>query len=261
MAAPSRRAQDLLMDDKWDLCVDLSLRRVVYSSLAGAATGLSLPRVAGRLSPSALAAALVPPTPTALAFWRMLKSFPLRILLSFPSFHPSPSVNTSPFLRRAGSPTSRWAALAFGAGCGVGSAYTDCSRILDGHVPRFSAPLAAKAASAAPAPAAPAVFAPPPVAPAPAPVPSAAAAAAGASGSSDQLPQNCLHRLRCILGGQMLHFPPSPPLSLAVARAAPSSPAVPCHPCHPCHPFCPCCAAADPADSAPAFGSVCAPFQ
>ncbi|CAI5468868.1 unnamed protein product [Closterium sp. Yama58-4] len=132
MAAPSRRAQDLLMDDKWDLCVDLSLRRVVYSTLAGAATGLVLFR----------------------------------------------------------SPTSRWAALAFGAGCGVGSAYTDCSRILDGHVPRFSAPLTAKSASAAPAPAAPAVFAPPPVAPAPAPVPSAAAAAAGSSGSSDQLPQD-----------------------------------------------------------------------
>ncbi|CAI7732882.1 unnamed protein product [Closterium sp. NIES-53] len=132
MAAPSRRAQDLMMDDKWDLCVDLSLRRVVYSSLAGAATGLVLFR----------------------------------------------------------SPTSRWAALAFGAGCGVGSAYTECSRILDGHVPRFSASLAVRAASAAPAPAAPAPFAPAPVAPAPAPVPSAAAAAAGASGSSDELPQD-----------------------------------------------------------------------
>ncbi|CAI7816318.1 unnamed protein product [Closterium sp. NIES-53] len=233
MAAPSRRAQDLMMDDKWDLCVDLSLRRVdphetldrsSYSSPPHAcpltfpspapfpspfpprppthlpfhfrpssfsppATPQSPPRVAGRLSPSALAAVFVPPTPTALAFWPMLKSFPLRILLSFPSFHPSPSVNTSPFLRRAGSPTSRWAALAFGAGCGVGSAYTECSRILDGHVPRFSASLAVRAASAAPAPAAPAPFAPAPVAPAPAPVPSAAAAAAGASGSSDELPQ------------------------------------------------------------------------
>ncbi|CAI5513647.1 unnamed protein product, partial [Closterium sp. Naga37s-1] len=107
------------------------------------------------------------------------------------------------------SPTSRWAALAFGAGCGVGSAYTECSRILDGHVPRFSASLAARAASAAPAPAAPAPFAPAPVAPAPAPVPSAAAAAAGASGSSDQLPQN-------VGGMRFSHMPPTVPATVAL---------------------------------------------
>ncbi|GJP40601.1 hypothetical protein CLOM_g261 [Closterium sp. NIES-68] len=124
MAASSRRTQDLLMDDKWDHCVDLSLRRFVYSSLAGAATGLVLFR----------------------------------------------------------SPTSRWAALAFGAGCGIGSAYTDCSRILDGHLPQFTAPAAARAAPVAPAPAAPAAAA--------AAAAAAASAAAGASGSSDQLPQD-----------------------------------------------------------------------
>ncbi|CAI5972992.1 unnamed protein product [Closterium sp. NIES-65] len=171
MAAPSRRAQDLLMDDKWDLCVDLSLRRVVYSTLAGAATGLVLFSEEPHESMGR--------PDCCRAFLRALNSF-----LPPHPFFPSPSRHPS------GSPTSRWAALAFGAGCGVGSAYTDCSRILDGHVPRFSAPLAARAASAAPAPAAPAVFAPPPIAPAPALVPSAAAAAAGSSGSTDQLPQD-----------------------------------------------------------------------
>ncbi|CAI5520835.1 unnamed protein product [Closterium sp. Naga37s-1] len=115
MAAPSRRAQDLLMDDKWDLCVDLSLRRVVYSSLAGAATGLLfLPPT--RMPPYVPLPRAVPlPLPPPPSHASPL-SFPS--LLVFPSRHPSESS------------TSRWAALAFGAGCGVGSAYTNCSRLL-----------------------------------------------------------------------------------------------------------------------------------
>ena len=30
-----------------------------------------------------------------------------------------------------GSPVTRWASIAFGAGLGIGSAYTDCSRAFD----------------------------------------------------------------------------------------------------------------------------------
>lgn len=30
-----------------------------------------------------------------------------------------------------GSPVTRWASVAFGAGVGLGSAYTDCSRLFD----------------------------------------------------------------------------------------------------------------------------------
>ncbi|XVF37286.1 hypothetical protein REPUB_Repub19eG0132900 [Reevesia pubescens] len=56
---------------KWDACLDLTVRRFVYSSLAGAFGGL--------------------------LFFR--------------------------------SPVTRWASVTFGAGIGIGSAYTDCSRI------------------------------------------------------------------------------------------------------------------------------------
>ncbi|KNA21439.1 hypothetical protein SOVF_043220 [Spinacia oleracea] len=61
------------LDAKWDACLDLSLRRFVYASVAGAFTGLLLFR----------------------------------------------------------SPATRWASVAFGAGAGLGSAYSDCSRLFD----------------------------------------------------------------------------------------------------------------------------------
>ncbi|CAI9115021.1 OLC1v1015854C1 [Oldenlandia corymbosa var. corymbosa] len=59
---------------KWDYCMDLGLRRVFYSTLAGSATGLLLFR----------------------------------------------------------SPVTRWASVAFAAGLGVGSAYSDCSHKFEG---------------------------------------------------------------------------------------------------------------------------------
>ncbi|KDP27343.1 hypothetical protein JCGZ_20275 [Jatropha curcas] len=59
---------------KWDACLDLTVRRSVYSTLAGAFGGL--------------------------LFFR--------------------------------TPVSRWASVAFGAGVGIGSAYTECSHIFDG---------------------------------------------------------------------------------------------------------------------------------
>ncbi|XP_061988068.1 MICOS complex subunit MIC10-like [Rosa rugosa] len=59
---------------KWDACIDLTVRRFVYSTLGGAVGGLLLFR----------------------------------------------------------SPVTRWAAVAFGAGLGIGSAYTDCSRLFEG---------------------------------------------------------------------------------------------------------------------------------
>lgn len=63
--------KDYDLDAKWDACLDLSLRRFVYSSLAGAFSGLLLFR----------------------------------------------------------SPVTRWSSVAFGAGVGLGSAYSDCSRL------------------------------------------------------------------------------------------------------------------------------------
>ncbi|XP_074263503.1 MICOS complex subunit MIC10-like [Silene latifolia] len=63
--------KDYDLDAKWDACLDLSLRRFAYSSVAGAFSGLLLFR----------------------------------------------------------SPVTRWASVAFGAGVGLGSAYSDCSHL------------------------------------------------------------------------------------------------------------------------------------
>ncbi|KAL3830329.1 hypothetical protein ACJIZ3_019131 [Penstemon smallii] len=62
------------LNAKWDACLDLGVRRFVYSSFAGAFTGLLLFR----------------------------------------------------------SPVTRWASVAFGAGIGIGSAYSDCSQKFNG---------------------------------------------------------------------------------------------------------------------------------
>ncbi|KAI7756191.1 hypothetical protein M8C21_032397 [Ambrosia artemisiifolia] len=62
------------LNAKWDACLDLGVRRFVYSSAAGAFSGLLLFR----------------------------------------------------------SPVTRWASIAFGAGVGIGSAYSDCSQKFEG---------------------------------------------------------------------------------------------------------------------------------
>ncbi|XP_059630959.1 MICOS complex subunit MIC10 [Cornus florida] len=69
------------LNAKWDACLDLSIRKIAYSSLAGAFGGLLLLR----------------------------------------------------------SPVTRWAAVAFGAGVGVGAAYTECNYKYYG-VPVHSSP-------------------------------------------------------------------------------------------------------------------------
>ncbi|XP_042033656.1 uncharacterized protein LOC121780198 isoform X2 [Salvia splendens] len=61
------------LNAKWDACVDLSVRRFVYSSFAGGFAGLLLFR----------------------------------------------------------SPVTRWASVAFGAGLGFGSAYSECAHKFD----------------------------------------------------------------------------------------------------------------------------------
>ncbi|RWR82987.1 MICOS complex subunit Mic10 [Cinnamomum micranthum f. kanehirae] len=70
------------LNAKWDACIDLTLRRFAYSSLAGAFGGL--------------------------LFFR--------------------------------SPVTRWASVAFGAGVGIGTAYTECSNIFDGSTPKWTPP-------------------------------------------------------------------------------------------------------------------------
>ncbi|KAL1542804.1 Mitochondrial inner membrane organizing system component, variant 2 [Salvia divinorum] len=67
------------LNAKWDACVDLSLRRFVYSSFAGGIAGLLLFR----------------------------------------------------------SPVTRWASVAFGAGVGIGSAYSECAHKFNTSSPKF----------------------------------------------------------------------------------------------------------------------------
>ncbi|KAH7568224.1 hypothetical protein JRO89_XS07G0263200 [Xanthoceras sorbifolium] len=91
---------------KWDTCIDLTVRRFAYSSLAGAFTdSLEAPgctRIHGDKGSG-------------------------QQIISVKAEH----------LR---SPVSRWASVAFGAGVGIGSAYTDCSRIFDGPPAKVACP-------------------------------------------------------------------------------------------------------------------------
>eukprot|EP00244_Chara_vulgaris_P000585 TRINITY_DN1098_c0_g1_i2.p2 TRINITY_DN1098_c0_g1~~TRINITY_DN1098_c0_g1_i2.p2 ORF type:complete len:123 (+),score=9.53 TRINITY_DN1098_c0_g1_i2:298-666(+) len=82
MAETNVRPKELLVDEKWDRCLDLVLHRSVYGSLAGIAGALLLFR----------------------------------------------------------GPSTRLASIAFGAGLGLGSAYTDCSHIFDGHIRKWQRP-------------------------------------------------------------------------------------------------------------------------
>eukprot|EP00850_Spirogloea_muscicola_P019399 SM000189S04116 [mRNA] locus=s189:255140:256068:- [translate_table: standard] len=103
------RPRELALDAQWDACLDLTLRRGVYASLAGLAAGLLLFR----------------------------------------------------------APASRWACLTFGAGAGLGSAYTDCSHIFDGSSSKWlSTAPAAAAPSSEPGPIATSKDPPPPPPPA-----------------------------------------------------------------------------------------------
>lgn len=70
--AKKRGPSQMQIDEQYDLCIDLTLRRFVYGSLAGLASALLMFR----------------------------------------------------------SPTTRWSAVAFGAGVGLGSAYADSAHIL-----------------------------------------------------------------------------------------------------------------------------------
>ncbi|KAG6431964.1 hypothetical protein SASPL_103536 [Salvia splendens] len=76
------------LNAKWDACLDLSLRRFVYSSFTGGFAGLLL-------------------------------------FLSY--------VNVA-----SGSPVTRWASVAFGAGLGIGSAYSECAHKFNTSSPKFT---------------------------------------------------------------------------------------------------------------------------
>ncbi|PNY07572.1 mitochondrial inner membrane organizing system protein 1-like [Trifolium pratense] len=135
------------LDAKWDACLDLTVRRFVYSSFAGAFGGLLLFSQTGFETDS-------------------LKDFEnrrveaenkqedkvLEVGSVFVEVENSPCVTSASrskkgyklvetmYLRRLGSPQTRWASIAFGAGVGIGSAYTECSRLFDGPPTKLALP-------------------------------------------------------------------------------------------------------------------------
>lgn len=121
---------------KWDACLDLSVRRFVYSSLAGAFGGL-------------LFFSLSPLSPNFYFFildiiLELLTS-PMYVLHIFRCIYEIPTLSHAYKLVDfdlfiSGSPVTRWATVAFGAGIGIGSAYTDCSRIFDGSPAKLAPP-------------------------------------------------------------------------------------------------------------------------
>lgn len=46
-----------------------------------------------------------------------------------------------------GSPLTRWASIAFGAGVGIGSAYAECSRLFDGPPTKLALPKVSETAT------------------------------------------------------------------------------------------------------------------
>ncbi|GMN65582.1 hypothetical protein TIFTF001_034640 [Ficus carica] len=98
---------------KWDACLDLSVRRFVYSSLAGAFGGLLLFRE--------------------FLFPFIFLSLCLAAVKIFPNIW-----------ALVGSPVTRWASVAFGAGVGLGSAYTECSQLFGGSPAKLAVPQISK---------------------------------------------------------------------------------------------------------------------
>lgn len=92
-----RRPVEYYIDEKWDKCIDLTLRRVTYSSLAAGAVAL-------------------------VALSRLWSYQVLR--------NTEAGLNFAPFYVHlvAGGAGVRAATTAFGAGFGAGSAYGDCQR-------------------------------------------------------------------------------------------------------------------------------------
>ncbi|KAH7525007.1 hypothetical protein FEM48_Zijuj06G0179500 [Ziziphus jujuba var. spinosa] len=112
------------LDAKWDACLDLTVRRFVYASLGGAFGGIT---ELGILEPSNSQPVEV--------FIKTLQGFDV-IEIYIPSI-----MKLMPcILFTVRSPATRWASIAFGAGLGLGSAYTECSRLFDGSPAKFATP-------------------------------------------------------------------------------------------------------------------------
>ena len=109
------RPPELSMDAKWEAAIDLTLRRLVYGSLAGGAAGLLLFRA----------------YPTATRMTREKTRPSQRLSRPLPRARPPQRKHRSdarfrPSIRTGGA-GSRSATLAFGAGAALGSAYTGTS--------------------------------------------------------------------------------------------------------------------------------------
>ncbi|XBI06607.1 hypothetical protein VPH35_134602 [Triticum aestivum] len=121
------------LDAKWDACLDLSIRRVAYSSLGGAFGGLILFRCS-MWSPKSVSFTNFRGLSIETAKKKHTTGSITRIDdLAASEMHIPPTQDQR-------SPTTRWASVALGAGVGIGAAFTECSYIFNGSPPNWSAP-------------------------------------------------------------------------------------------------------------------------
>ena len=114
------RPPELSMDAKWEAAIDLTLRRLVYGSLAGGAAGLLLFRAC---------------TPRAY-FDTLLSSLSRPPVLLSPCtsrLHLTTNLVDCSSMNVGGA-GSRSASLAFGAGAALGSAYTGEQSVIHAHL-------------------------------------------------------------------------------------------------------------------------------
>ncbi|KVH98252.1 Protein of unknown function DUF543 [Cynara cardunculus var. scolymus] len=116
------------LNAKWDACLDLGVRRFVYSSATGAFAGLLLFRT-NLIICKSLLVNIVSDNGGVGGSKQLLFLNPNQFC-SILKMDMLP-LNTKA-KRVKGSPVTRWASIAFGAGVGIGSAYSDCSQKFDG---------------------------------------------------------------------------------------------------------------------------------
>ncbi|KAG6435259.1 hypothetical protein SASPL_100129 [Salvia splendens] len=113
------------LNAKWDACLDLSVRRFVYSSFTGGFAGLLLFRecflthMCFELMVSVVAKECMQIGVDRIFIDQFAQ------LVSY--------VNVA-----SGSPVTRWASVAFGAGLGIGSAYSECAHKFNTSSPKFT---------------------------------------------------------------------------------------------------------------------------
>lgn len=126
MASSSSRPSELRVSDRYDRCIDLSLQRLVYGTLAGGLAGFVFFRTYHADCLLLLCAAVY--------VYLFKKRERERMKIACTHTHDGKCISriyvcaSSLCVWRTGGGAARVATLAFGSGAGAGSAYADCRR-------------------------------------------------------------------------------------------------------------------------------------